>query len=78
MQHGKVCPAPYVKNKDAWNDFLRRVFMEDKKELTTQEKCKVIEDYYGLDSNTTQYFQFYRYAIPLIDKLYYRAKNAQK
>lgn len=53
--------------------------MEDtERELTIQEKCKVIQDYYGFDENTTLYFQMYRYNYALIDKLYYKAKNGEK
>lgn len=68
----KVCPEPFVRDEDAWQKFLDEVFKEDKEvgELTIQEKCKAIRDYYGFDENTTQYFQFYRYNIALIDKLY--------
>lgn len=49
--------------------------MEEEKELTIQEKCEVIKKFYGLDDNTCLYFQFYRYNVPLIDKLYNKAKN---
>lgn len=52
--------------------------MEEEKELTIQEKCKIIQDYYNLDENTTLYFQMYRFNVPLIDKLYYKAKNHDK
>lgn len=82
IAHGKICPAPYVYNETDWQNFLMQVKgannMEEEKELTIQEKCKVIQDYYGLDENTTMYFQLYRYNVPLIDKLYYKAKNAEK
>ena len=76
----KICPAPFVNNPDAWQNFLDEVFKEDKEveELTTQEKCKAIREYYNLDENTTQYFQFYRYNQALIDKLYAKTKNSDK
>lgn len=75
---GKICPQPWVVDESKWEEFLKRVQEEDpmeEKELTIQEKCKVIQDYYGFDENTTLYFQFYRYNIALIDKLYYKAIN---
>ena len=53
--------------------FLREV--EQVQELTIQEKCKAIQEYYKLDENTTKYFEFYRYNVALIDKLYYRIRN---
>ena len=53
--------------------FLKEV--ETVEEPTIQEKCKAIQEYYNLDENTTLYFQFYRYNVALIDKLYYRTKN---
>lgn len=52
--------------------------MDEEKELTIQEKCEVIKQYYSLDDNTCLYFQFYRYNVPLIDKLYQKAKNGLK
>ena len=74
---GKICPEPYVRDEVAWTNFLKRVQEEKMEEIqpTIQEKCKIIRDYYGLDENTTLYFQFYRYNVALIDKLYYKAKN---
>ena len=55
------------------------VYEEDEMdELTMQEKCEVIKNYYGLDDNTCRYFQFYRYNVALIDKLYVKAKNGEK
>ena len=44
-------------------------------EETLQGKETKIKEYYGLDDNTIKYFEFYRYNIALIDKLYNRAKN---
>ena len=74
---GKICPEPYVRDEVAWANFLKRVQEEKMEEIqpTIQEKCKVIRDYYGLDENTTLYFQYYRYNTALIDKLSYKAKN---
>lgn len=78
----KICPEPFVKNEVLWLNFLKEVQkmdnVETEKELTIQDKCKVIQEYYGLDENTTLYFQFYRYNVALIDKLYYKAKNGLK
>lgn len=74
----KQCPEPFVKSESAWQNFLERV-MEvatvEEKELTIQEKCDVIKEFYGFDDNTCLYFQFYRYNTALIDKLYAKAKN---
>lgn len=75
----KICPEPFVRHDAQWQEFIKRVEaynnMEEEKELTIQEKCEVIKKFYGLDDNTCLYFQFYRYNVPLIDKLYNKAKN---
>ena len=75
----KICPEPFVRHDEQWQQFIKRVEaynnMEEEKELTIQEKCEVIKKFYGLDDNTCLYFQFYRYNVPLIDKLYNKAKN---
>ena len=42
---------------------------------TEAEKEEEIKKYFGFDDNTVQYFRFYRYGQPLIDKLYHKAKN---
>ena len=52
--------------------------MADLPELTIQEKVKEIERIAALDDNTGLYFQFYRYNIPLIDKLYAICVDAEK
>ena len=79
---GKICPEPFVKNESAWQQFLKEVQevkpMAETTDLTIQEKCEVIKQYYGLDDNTCLYFQFYRYNVALIDKLYQKAKNGLK
>ena len=75
----KICPEPFVRDPAQWQQFIKRVEaynnVEEEKELTIQEKCEVIKKFYGLDDNTCLYFQFYRYNVPLIDKLYNKAKN---
>lgn len=76
----KCCPAPFVHNYSAWEDFLDRVETKLKgeameEEKTLAEKEEIIKQYYNLDDNTIRYFEFYRYNIALIDKLYYKAKN---
>lgn len=74
----KICPEPFVRQPELWQEFLKRVEateMAEQPELTIQEKCEVIKKYYGLDDNTCLYFQMYRYNVALIDKLYNRAKN---
>ena len=59
--------------------FLRKEeAMADVPELTIQEKVKEIERIAALDDNTGLYFQFYRYSIPLIDKLYAICVDAEK
>ena len=76
---GKRCPEPWVKDESLWDDFIERVKEKPmEKELTIQEKCNVIKEYYGFDDNTCLYFQFYRYNTALIDKLYDKAKNGLK
>lgn len=69
----KMCPQPYVIDEGAWENFLKKV--ENMEELTIQEKCEKIKEFYGFDDNTCKYFQFYRYNTALIDKLYEKAKN---
>lgn len=69
----KICPEPLVRNENLWQDFLKEVNME----LTTQEKVKEIERIANLDDNTGLYLQFYRYSIPLIDKLYKICQDAE-
>lgn len=74
----KICPEPFVRDENAWREFLKKIQEDgpmEEKELTIQEKCEVIKQYYNLDDNTIRYFQFYRYNIALIDKLYNKAKN---
>ena len=78
---GKICPAPFVRNESAWQNFLMQVkganVMDEQKELTTAEKLEIIKSFYGFDDNTCNYFLYYRYGIQLIEKLYHRAKMAE-
>lgn len=46
--------------------------------MDIQEKVKEIQRIAVLDDNTGLYFQFYRYSVPLIDKLYKLAVDAEK
>lgn len=62
----KICPAPFVNDENAWREFLNR--LEDKP-MTKEEQIKLIKEKAGLDDNTMQYLQFYRYGDALIEKL---------
>ena len=75
----KICPEPFVRDSKAWQNFLSEVQnMDEEKELTVQEKTKEIQRIGNFDDNTGLYLQFYRYNVPLIDKLYLMAKDAEK
>jgi len=74
----KICPEPFVRNPKLWEDFLKEVNMADIPEVSLKEKEEKIKEYYSFDDNTIQFFEFYRYNTALIDKLYNRAKNAEK
>lgn len=81
----KVCPEPFVRDEQAWLDFKKRIqqrleekdMEQEMEEKTVQEKCQKIAEVANLDENTLQYFQFYRYNVPLIDKLYKMAVDAE-
>lgn len=84
---GKICPAPFVKHPEQWVDFKKKVLkkMEELKmafgenEVPTEtEKELEIMKYFGFDSITISYFRMYKFGSQLIDKLYYKAKNAEK
>lgn len=84
---GKRCPEPFVRDQGAWRNFKNRIEkrLEEKNMAydtdgiaSRTEKEQAIMDYYNLDSNTIRFFNFYKYAEPLIDKLYYRTQNQQK
>ncbi len=77
----KICPEPFVRNKEAWQNFKNKLVeetMADIPEVSLQEKEQKIKEFYNLDDNTIRYFEFYRYNTALIDKLYNRAKNGEK
>ena len=46
-----------------------------KREVSKEEKVKFIKEKVELDDNTMKYFEFYRYADALIEKLYKTLKN---
>ena len=77
--NGQVLPGLVKRRAEEKELFLTPV-KEDKpmEELTIQQKCEKIKEYYGFDDNTCMYFQFYRYNVALIDKLYHRAVNSDK
>ena len=62
----KICPAPFVNDPESWKQFLSR--LEDK-QMTKEEQIDLIKEKAGLDDNTMQYLQFYRYGDALIEKL---------
>jgi N-acetylmuramoyl-L-alanine amidase CwlA len=66
----KKCPEPYVRDEEAWQEFLNRL---EKKVM--DEKLEKIKEFYGFDDNTIRYFEFYRYGTALIDKLYIKARE---
>lgn len=66
----KTCPEPYVRDEEAWLQFLKKV-----KEETMEEKQEKIKEFYGFDDNTVKYFEFYRYGSALIEKLYQKTQN---
>lgn len=74
---GKICPEPFVRNKNLWNDFKKKVFEENntmEEELSFEEKCNKVSEYYGFDSNTMKFLCFYKFYAPLIEKLYKKIK----
>lgn len=82
--HGKICPEPLVRNPGAWEDFKARIkkrlevknMADDTEKIPSRtEKEEAIMNYYNLDKNTIQFLNFYKYADPLIEKLYYRTQN---
>jgi len=48
---------------------LNLISYVEEKAMTKEEKINFIKEKVGYDDNTMQYFQFYRYADDLIDKL---------
>jgi N-acetylmuramoyl-L-alanine amidase len=62
----KLCPAPFVNDPKAWKIFLSRL---EEKSMTKEEQIALIKEKAGLDDNTIQYLQFYRYGDALIEKL---------
>ena len=77
---GKNCPEPFVRDPRQWELFKERVekAMNEEKELTMIEKVKEIQRIAVLDDNTGNYLQYYRYNVPLIDKFYQLAIDAEK
>ena len=75
----KNCPEPFVRDPAQWENFKERVQSAmSEKELTMQEKLKEIQRIAILDDNTGNYFSYYRHNVPLIDKLYQLAVDAEK
>lgn len=71
----KICPAPFVNNPIAWEQFLDR--LEDKI-VTQEEQIELIKKEIGYDDNTIQYMKFYRYGDALIEKLANAIKKLKK
>lgn len=60
-------------NNRPWKNYGKLkwiTYEEDEMEKSFDEKCEAIKKYYNLDDNTINYFKYYRYATPLIEKLY--------
>ena len=77
----KVCPEPLVREPIKWQEFLNRLeekLMADLPEKSFQEKQEKIKEVAVLDDNTMKYLSFYKYGIPLNDKLYQLAVDAEK
>lgn len=80
---GKICPEPFVKNEDAWQNFLKEVAkgetaMADIPEISIIDKQTKIKEIMNVDDNTVQYFSFYKHNVPLFDKLYAVCVDAEK
>ena len=60
----KVCPEPFVRDEKQWIKFKKELIVR-----TKEEQIKLIQEKAGLDDNTMQYLQFYRYGDSLIEKL---------
>ena len=74
----KVCPEPFVRDPAQWENFKNKVVEAMSEEMTIQQKVKEIQRIGNFDDNTGLYFQFYRYNIALIDKIYKMAVDAEK
>lgn len=77
----KVCPEPFVRDEKAWHSFLDKLkedTMADVPELTITEKCNKIKEVMNVDDNTIQFFKYYKWNIPLIDKAYAICVDAEK
>ncbi len=67
---GKVCPKWFVDYPGEWEKFKKEVRKSmEQKELTAGEAAAIVRDKAGLDDNTMQYIDFYRYGKELILKL---------
>ena len=62
---GKICPKPFVENKQLWVDFKEGLV----KDMTIEEAKKIIQDTCGFDDNTMKYLDFYKYSESLILRL---------
>lgn len=52
--------------------------MADVPELSINEKCSKIKKVMNVDDNTIQFFSFYKYNVPLFDKMYKTCEDAEK
>ena len=58
-------------NKRGWKEWGKLDWLEyeEEKTMSKEEQIKLIQEKAGLDDNTMQYLQFYRYGDDLIEKL---------
>lgn len=64
----KVCPEPFVRVPERWEQFQKRLEGE-KKKLTVEEAKKIVKEKCNFDDNTMKYLEFYRYGESLILRL---------
>lgn len=76
----KVCPEPFVRKPELWEEFKRKVekYMADVPEVSLVEKINKIKEVMNIDDNTIQYNKFYKYGVEYIDKQYKVCVDAEK
>lgn len=80
---GKLCPEPLVRDESAWIDFINRVKeamqnMADVPEISLSDKWNKIKNIMNVDDNTIRYFSYYKWNVPLFDKMYATCVDAEK
>ena len=76
----KVCPEPFVRKPELWEEFKRKVekYMADVPEVSLVEKINKIKEVMNIDDSTIQYNKFYKYGVEYIDKQYKVCVDAEK